>query len=485
MLRLVIAPTPVFLIRALGDKMEYFKKWDKRIEKEVFQLANLSHDYIRKEELDQKDEKEQESLIAKWTKDEREKTITMHENGDITRAKSLIGLSSREGGLGVMKASGIAINAFVASSANSITILNKRKIKFSISTETNSKLHQYFNGISNNNVDNPDVPQELRELILNLDNIQASRLNPNAMRGLQGRLTKLKEKSFKESLKKTLNSYITPLFEDHQGKNANRVLIKPPTMTKTFQIEDSLMQETISQTLLLPNDMGFKQCYGNNTHGNQIANHMNSCSNYGKVQRRHDNAKKNLRGILRMLDLPTTNEPVLTEKGTKYRGDISVTDPRAVIDVTCVQTSQNHKTLEKAFEAAYENKIQKYNDMKEHGKLKNDYTETRLIPVVIGPRGQFYSKSWTALTNFLGIKNTKATNLAALEDQPLNKNTTSPDLASKTISFLKALSFRVAVDTMRCARDWQDHQREHWRETTSGINNIRKRPVVIDRPVRN
>jgi len=80
------------------------------------------------------------------------------------------------------------------------------------------------------------------------------------MRGLQGRLTKLKEKSFKAELRNNLNDHIAPLFEDHQEKHANRVLIKSPTMTKTFQIEDSLRQDMISQTLLLPTEMGFKQC---------------------------------------------------------------------------------------------------------------------------------------------------------------------------------------------------------------------------------
>ena len=46
MLRLVIAPTPVFLVRALGDNFELFKEWDMEIEREIFRLTNKTHDYV-------------------------------------------------------------------------------------------------------------------------------------------------------------------------------------------------------------------------------------------------------------------------------------------------------------------------------------------------------------------------------------------------------------------------------------------------------
>ncbi len=118
--------------------------------------------------------------------------------------------------------------------------------------------------------------------------------------------------------------------------------------------------------------------------------------------------------------------------------------------------------------------------MKQQSVLKRDYTNNKLIPVVIGPRGQFYKKSWQDLTNLLGINNSNASKLAAKGIQPEVRNSVPPELASKTISLLKALSFRVAVDTMQSAKEWQLRQQEYWRQTGGGSQN----KVVIERPSR-
>ena len=484
MLRLVIAPTPVFLIRALGDKSEYFKEWDKMIEKEVFRLANQSHDYITQAELDQMDEQKKKSLEDKWDADEKEKTITRHSREEINRAKQLIDLSSRNGGLGIMTTSGIATNAFIASSINSIAILKNKNINYTISRETTKILLDFFKQPISplDKIKDEKIVHELRNLLQDLDNIKAIRLTPNLMRGLQGKLTKIKHEITKAFFTASLDSKMFPLFEDHQGDHANRVLIKPPTMTKTFQIEDTLMQEIISQTLLLPNDFGFEECFAkiSKPHGNKTANHMNACSLIGRTQTRHKNAKTSLERILKMHNHSIIDEPILSHTGTAFRGDIAVTDKNVIIDVTCVQTGQKRKTLIKAFEKAYEKKVKNYNDMKQKSVLKRDYTNNKLIPVVIGPRGQFYKKSWQDLTNLLGINNSNASKLAAKGIQPEVRNSVPPELASKTISLLKALSFRVAVDTMQSAKEWQLRQQEYWRQTGRGSQN----KVVIERPSR-
>ena len=159
---------------------------------------------------------------------------------------------------------------------------------------------------------------------------------------------------------------------------------------------------------------------------------------------------------------------MLSNKGTAFRADLEVIDRNTILDVTCVQTSQNHKTIDKALKAAYDEKVQKYNSMKDQSDLKERYrNEFKLIPVVIGPRGQFHRKSWKDLTELLGAQNS------------FEANSLSPERVQLAISLLKALAFRVAVDTAHSARIWQERQKEWW-----GLNSPRSQ-VRIERPLRN
>ena len=103
----------------------------------------------------------------------------------------------------------------------------------------------------------------------------------------------------------------------------------------------------------------------------------------------------------------------------------------------------------------------KYNEMKNNCKLREEFRKgVKLIPVVIGPRGQFYEKSWRE----------------ALGVDPVLKNDLDPEKASLVISLLKGLAFRAAVSTAQNARKWQELQREHWNH-----NEVASR-VTIERP---
>ena len=167
--------------------------------------------------------------------------------------------------------------------------------------------------------------------------------------------------------------------------------------------------------------------------------------------------------------------------GTNYRADIYIPRPEEpiVIDVTCVQTSQNHKTLDKAMKNAYKEKFKYYNNMKKNCQLSKEFTKgVKLIPVVIGPRGQFYKNSWRDITRLLGIPSSKASRQEAVGVAPLLRNDLDPEKASLVISLLKGLAFRAAVSTAQNARMWQEHQREHW-----NLNELVSR-VVIERPNR-
>ena len=59
---------------------------------------------------------------------------------------------------------------------------------------------------------------------------------------------------------------------------------------------------------------------------------------------------------------------------------------------------------------AYERKRTFYNNMKKSGDLLKQFNtgDIFIIPIVIGPRGQFFQKSWEDLTQCLGIDNIKA-----------------------------------------------------------------------------
>ena len=481
MLRLVIAPTPVFLVRALGDSYEYFKEWDKKVEREVFQLANQEHDYMEFKGRKEMDEDREKLLDEHYKRKHRCRNLTWHRREYFLMAESLIHLSSREGGLGIMMTSGIAMDAFLASSLNSIAMLRNRNVAFLLSETTKQIILKHTEKLEKTEVKNLLLP--------NQDSVPFDKITPKETQGLQRQLSTNTQKTLKSqieaNLRKPATQKLIPLFEDHQGDHANRVLTKPPTMTKTFQIEDKVMQEIISQTLLLPNDLGALQCHAKtgDTHNKFYANHINACSYTGGTQEKHTHAKRALEKILTMHDLAISNEKILSTSGVEYRADISIeNEQRALIDVTCVQTSQNSPTLDIAMEDAYNDKVKKYNEMKNNCELNPDYKEDiKLIPVVIGPRGQFYKKSWRSLTEYLGIRDPKATQLEAKGINPLFRNRTDPEMTSLTISLLKALAFRVAVDTAVNARTWQELYKRYWNHHVESVAASR---VTIERPNR-
>ena len=479
MLRLVIAPTPGFLVRALGDNLDPFKEWDRGIEREVFRLANQPHDYLEykgKEEEERITEEDRMKLLENYEREVKVKKRTSHTKENFQIAESLIFLSSREGGLGIMQVERMAMNAFLASSINSMAILGSRKIKFALSEETKSLVKDSIRKLKKINY----------SLAHKIEKDEYDKISPIETWKLQGELTKVTQGDLKSQIKKSFKEQsmkrLKPLFEDHQGDHANRVLIKPPTFTKTYQIEDGVMQEIISQTLLLPNDLGIKKCVAekSNSEDNHqcvAANHMNACAYTGGVAIRHTQAKHTLEKALKVAGIPHTNERQMAKEGTNFRADIFIPDEPTVIDVTCVQTSQNNKTLEKAMEKAYGDKIKDYNRMKYKCKLRGEFKKgVKLIPVVIGPRGQFYEKSWKDVTRLFGIQSSKASRQEALGVDPLLKNDLDPEKASLVISLLKGLAFRAAVSTAQNARKWQELQREHWNH-----NEVASR-VTIERP---
>ncbi len=114
-------------------------------------------------------------------------------------------------------------------------------------------------------------------------------------------------------------------------------------------------------------------------------------------------------------------------------------------------------------EDAYKRKVTTYNSMKDNCELYKEFKEgVKLIPVVIGPRGQFLKKSWQDLTQLLGIPSAKASRLEALGIAPFMKNDKNPEQGAYLTSLLKALAFRVAVDTAKNALKWQELQQERW-----------------------
>ena len=224
-----------------------------------------------------------------------------------------------------------------------------------------------------------------------------------------------------------------------------------------------------------------KKFKSEDSHQNAYANHMNACSYTGGVGMRHTQAKRTLQKALKTAGITNLNEKQMAKKGINFRADIyipNVGEP-TLIDVTCVQISQNHKTLDKAMKNAYDSKIKYYNSMKRKCKLNKEFRKgVKLIPMVIGPRGQFYKKSWRDITRLLGIPSSKASRQEAVGVAPVLKNDLDPEKASLVISLLKGLAFRAAVSTAQNARMWQEHQREHW-----NLNELVSR-VVIERPNR-
>ena len=117
--------------------------------------------------------------------------------------------------------------------------------------------------------------------------------------------------------------------------------------------------------------------------------------------------------------------------------------------------------------------------MKNRCQLREEFRKgVKLIPVVIGPRGQFYKKSWRDVTRIFGIQSSKASRQEALGVAPILKNDLDPEKASLVISLLKGLAFRAAVSTAQNARKWQELQREHWNQ------NVLASRVTIERPSR-
>ena len=78
----------------------------------------------------------------------RRKEITCHTERNFEIARKLIGLSSREGGLGIMLTSTVCKDAFLASTVNSLTILKARNIAHTISERTQQFLSENENRLN-------------------------------------------------------------------------------------------------------------------------------------------------------------------------------------------------------------------------------------------------------------------------------------------------------------------------------------------------
>ena len=456
MLRLTIAPTPIYLARALGDDPTLFQQWDFLAEKTVFKLAGQEGDYYTyfSEERENFEEDTRERIIQEIQRRRSRRDITLHSRERVETARELIHLSSREGGLGITLTQKISVDAFLASSLNSIAILQEKGIHFTMSEKT----ARFF--ISNQT----KLSHEGVSDILNNDN-QLRHISTEQVQGLQNRLTKSSHKACKDQIEIQISD--TPewgLFQDHQGDHANRILIKPPTLAETFVVEDSCMKEIISQTLLLPNEFDFHTCHAKtgDQHNINYSNHMNACSYTGMVGIRHTTAKFALEKVCRILDITIRNEQKITREGTNYRADIYAPEMNTVLDVTCVQTTNYNRDLHTAMKNAYKNKVTLYNRMRNQAVLLPEFQDgCKIIPVVIGPRGQVLKRSLKDLTAFLGIPDPFATKLELQGVAPILPNRTDPEKALLAISLLKALSFRVAVDTARCALEWQRMQKEY------------------------
>ena len=159
----------------------------------------------------------------------------------------------------------------------------------------------------------------------------------------------------------------------------------------------------------------------------------------------------------------------MTIRGKAYRADIYSPDKNCILDITCIQTTQNRRTLLTAMAAAYRRKVDNYNAMLRQGNFTDVFRRegTTIIPVVIGPRGQFFTRSWNDLMRFLGMENPQAAREETYGLAPVMKNEATPERSAIAISLLKTLSFHVAVDTAVNALKWQCDQRKHWSLTNA------------------
>ena len=479
MLRLVIAPSTNFLARALGDR-GYFERWDERIYYAVFSLANQTHDYIMYVGAAREnwDDPTIEEVFSNFERLERAKVLTIHSRDHFYLARDLVWLNSRRGGLGIIITTKMANDAWIASHLTSIATLSSRNIDFSVSEETLNAIRNY-------------IPQldalEFKNIFLS--NHQLRDICLSEVVDLQKKLTGLTQEKLKQDIITTLKTEeefknLFYLFEDHQGEHANRVLIKPPSFTKTYVIENRVMQEIITQTLLLPNDLNSTLCHSNTgeVHNCVFANHMNACSYTGSIALRHTRIKRELAKVCRVLNLPVKYEQQLAKGkvGTRYRADLYLPTLNVLIDVTCVQMSQKSRTsLEQAMRAKYEEKDNYYIRMESNQELLDQFYETgtTLIPVVFGPRGQMYSESWRVLTRVLHLNDPRATITEARGQIPLVMNTVEPGKIYTALSILRAISFHVAVETATGALNWQERQRLHWKmEMSKLLLNPSKRP---------
>ena len=465
MLRMVIAPSTNFLARALGYVKEYFWKWDEKIYFAVFTLANQAHDYIMYQgaALENWDDRLIQEVFDNFERLEKAKRITTHSLEHFYLARNMTWLASRRGGLGITITSEMATDAWIASHLTSIAALTSRKIKFTISEQTKQTIREHVQTLNEIGITNLFTPNgQIRDLIL------------TEVKDLQRKLTDNTQEKHKQSIIAKLKDeeefrHLFCLFEDHQGAHANRVLIKPPTFTKTYFVENRVMQEIITQTLLLPNDLHETLCYSNtgDSHNCTLANHMNACSFTGMTQVRHTRIKRELGKVCRVLNLPVQYEQQVAEgeNGPRYRADIYLPTLNVIIDVTCVQTSKKSKAnLEQVMKAAYDKKSRYYEHMENGRELLLQFTEngTTLIPMVFGPRGQVYEQSWKDLLRELNLEDPRATITEARGNIPVVMNTVAPDRAYVALALLRALAFHVAVDTAVSALKWQDRQRLHW-----------------------
>ena len=435
-------------------------EWDDRIKMSVFTLANQLHDYIFHEGAakEQWDDDTIQNFVEGRESQAAKKNITKHSRENYDLAIRLIHLSSRQGGLGIMMATKVATDARLASIINSMAALNCRELPFIISDRTAEFIRKNEVRLSKTGI--KDIIQAHQ------NPVEFRRIFPKETKNLQKRLSDLSQNTLENEIRTTLKKHhkeLLPLFLDHQGDHANRVLIKPPSVTRTFVISNAYMQEIISQTILLPNHLEIKLCHASNgyAHNNSLANHMNSCSCVGGAAERHTHAKRSLERICKVIGYNIENEKALnsTKKVGEYKADIYVPSKYTIMDVTIVQTSQNKRTLEAAMKSAYSAKRTYYNKMYGDGDFFVN-TGITLIPVVLGPRGQFYKRSLRDLLQFFGIQDPNATREEAMGRAPLLPNDTPPEKAFLVISLLRALSFHVAVDTAAAAKKWQRLQKE-------------------------
>ena len=127
---------------------------------------------------------------------------------------------------------------------------------------------------------------------------------------------------------------------------------------------------------------------------------------------------------------------------------------------------------------AYDSKIKYYNSMKRKCKLNKEFRKgVKLIPMVIGPRGQFYKKSWRDITRYLDPKFQSVKTRSSRCCPSIEKRFGSREGFISHLT-LERPCLPCSGQHSTNVRMWQEHQREHWNQ-----NELVSR-VVIERPNR-